>query len=196
MKRILSLALAATLLMAMLCACGGPGSQASQTPSDPTGESASVPPADPTQEPTGEAPAGSGLVDLAAFAQTLQENHEFPMLERNDPADELGAAMLDNYYPGLTGMDLEQVEIYLAAISFSGGELALVQAKNAGDAAAVKEIFDARVAAKTTEGPNNYPEEVELWLHNSAVVSNGNYVMLVNHEDSEAIVSEFNALFS
>ena len=166
MKRIFSLALAAALLLTLLCACGSSsGGQQDKK------------------------------VDLAAFAQTLQENHEFPMLERNDPADELGAVMLENSYPGLKDMDLAQTEVYLAAISFSGGELALVQAKNAGDAAKVKEIFDARVAAKTTEGPNNYPEEVELWQHNSAVVSNGNYVMLVNHEDSAAIVSEFNELF-
>ena len=164
MKRILSLALAAVLLMASLPACG------SQS-------------------------GGEKQIDLAAFAQTLQENHEFPMLERNDPADELGAAMLDNAYPGLKDMDLEQIEVYLAMISFSGGELALVQAKNADDAAKVKEIFDARVAAKTTEGPANYPAEVEAWQHNSAVVSNGNYIMLVNHEDSKAIVDEFNALF-
>ena len=165
MKRILSLALAAALLMASLPACG------SQS-------------------------GGEKQIDLAAFAQTLQENHEFPMLEKADPEDEeLGAVMLENAYPGLKDMDLEQIEVYLAMISFSGGELALVQAKNADDAAKVKEIFDARVAAKTTEGPANYPAEVEAWQHNSAVVSNGNYVMLVNHEDSAAIVSEFNDLF-
>ena len=140
--------------------------------------------------------SGGKQADLSAFAQTVQENHEFPMLDRLDPADEeFGAMMMENAYPGLKDMDLEQVEIYLAVISFSGGELALAQAKNASDAATVKEIFDARVAAKTTEGPNNYPEEVELWQHNSAVVANGNYVMLVNHEDSAAIVDEFNALF-
>lgn len=167
MKRIFALALAAALLMATLAACGSKSGDRQEK-----------------------------QVDLAAFAQTLQENHEFSMLERNDPADELGAVMLDNAYPGLKDMELEQIEVYLAAISFSGEELALVQAKNAADAAKVKEIFDARVAAKTTEGPGNYPAEVEAWQHNSAVVSNGNYVMLVNHEDSEAIVSEFNALFS
>lgn len=167
MKRIISLALTAALLMASVSACGSQsgGGQDKQ-------------------------------VDLAAFAQTLQENHEFPMLEKADPADaDLGASMLENTYPGLKDMDLEQTEVYLAAISFSGGELALAQAKSAGDAARVKDIFQARIDAKTTEGPGNYPEEVEMWQHNSAVVSNGNYVMLVNHQDSEAIVSEFNELF-
>lgn len=134
-------------------------------------------------------------VDLAAFAQTVLER--FPMMNRADPADEdEGAVMLDNYYPGLRDMDLAQVEIYLAKSSFSGVELALVQARNAGDAARVKEIFDARVTLKSTDGPNNYPEEVELWQRCAAVASNGSYVMLVNCEDSAVIVDEFNALFS
>lgn len=166
MKRILSLVLAATMLLSLLCACGGgSGGQDKQ-------------------------------VDLAAFAQTVQENHEFPMMERADPNDEgVGATLLGNYYPGLADLDLEQMEINLAVISFSGGELALVQAKNSGDADKVKEIFQARIDSKSTEGPNNYPEEVEMWQHNSQLTTNGNYVMLVCNPDSAAIVSEFNELF-
>ena len=93
-------------------------------------------------------------------------------------------------------MDLAQMEMYMSMISFSGGELALVQAKNAEDAAKVKEIFQARLDSKTTDGPNNYPEELEMWQKYGKVVDNGSYVMLVNHPDSEAIVSEFQALFA
>ena len=165
MKQIISLVLAAALLTASLCACG---------PDSGDGRDKQV--------------------DLAAFAQTLQEGHEFLILNRLDPEDEFDAVMLENSYPGLKDMDLEQIEVYLAS-SFSGVALALVQAKNASDAARVKEIFDARIASKTTEGPGNYPEEVEMWQHSSTVVSNGNYVMLVNSEDSAAVVSEFNDLF-
>ena len=205
MRRCFALTLAAALLMALLCACGASDSRTPAVPPGPVGESASIPPeptpsqepfVPPSEKPTKKVPTKPGKVDLAAFAQTVQENHEFPMLEKADPSDELGAVMLDNYYPGLTGMDLAQMEVYLAVISFRGGELALVQAKNAGDAAAVKAIFQARIDAKTAVGRGNYPEEIELWQHNSAVASNGSYVMLVNHEDSAAIVSEFNALFS
>lgn len=133
--------------------------------------------------------------DLAAFAQAVQENHEFHSLERADPEDpELGAVMLGNWYPGLTDLDLEQVEIYMPMVSFSGGELALVEAKSAEDAAKVKEIFQARMDSKRTDGPGNYPEEVEMWQRSSKVTVNGNYVMLVNHEDCDAIVSEFNEM--
>lgn len=136
-------------------------------------------------------------VDLAAFAQEVMKNHEFSALEKADPADEeVGAIMLENAYPGLKDMDLEQLEAYLAMISFSGGELALAQAKSPEDAAKVKEIFQARIDAKTTEGPGNYPEEVEMWQRSAKVADNGSYVMLVNHQDSEAIVKEFEALFA
>jgi ABC-type oligopeptide transport system substrate-binding subunit len=133
---------------------------------------------------------------LAAFAQTVQENHEFAALEKADPADqEMGAIMLENNYPGLKDMDLEQLEVYLAMISFSGGELALAQAKSEDDAAKVKEIFQNRITTKSTDGPGNYPEEVEMWKKSAKVVDNGSYVMLVNHPDSEAIAGEFEALF-
>ena len=165
MKRIISLTLAALFLTACLCACVSEDGQDKQA-------------------------------DLAAFAQAIMESYKFPGLDRFDPADEgLSAVVLENNYPGLKDMDLAQVEIYLAPISFSGGELALIQAKNAGDAAVVKDIFQARIDSKTTDGPNNYPEEAKMWQRSARVVSSGTYVMLVNHEDSEAIVSEFNGLF-
>ena len=166
MKRILALCTAAVLCLSLLSACGSGKQEEKQ-------------------------------VDLAAFAQTVQDNHEFTALNRCDPEDgEVGTTMLGNYYPGLTDLDLEQVEIYMPMISFSGGELALVQAKSAEDAAKVKEIFQARLDSKTVEGPNNYPEEVEMWQRSAKVADHGNYVLLVNHDDSEAIVNEFNALFS
>lgn len=136
-------------------------------------------------------------VDLAAFAQEVMKNHEFSALEKADPTDEeVGAILLENAYPGLKDMDLEQLEAYLPMISFSGGELVLVQAKSPEDAAKVKEIFQARIETKTTEGPGNYPEEVEMWQRSAKVADNGSYVMLVNHGDSEAIVKEFEALFA
>ena len=165
MKKMIALCAAAALCLSLLAACGSKGPEGKQ-------------------------------VDLAAFAQEVMKNHEFSALEKADPADEeVGAIMLENAYPGLKDMELEQAEIYLAMISFSGGELALVQAKSPEDAAKVKEIFQARIEAKTTEGPGNYPEEVEMWQRSAKVADHGSYVMLVNHQDSEAIASEFEALF-
>lgn len=174
MKKLIALCTAAVLCLSLLSACGDAGKESS-----------------PSIEPGKD-------VGLGAFAQTVQENHEFAALEKADPADEeVGVIMLENNYPGLKDMDLEQLEVYLPLVSFSGGELALAQAKSPEDAAKVKEIFQARIEAKSTEGPGNYPEEVEMWQkHAKVTVANDTYVMLVNHQDSEAIIGEFEALFA
>lgn len=143
----------------------------------------------------GGKPAEEKKVDLAAFAQTLKEQHEFAnFVERLDVSDEFGTTMLKGSYPALEGMDLEQLEIYLSMISFNTGEFALAQAKSTEDAAKVKEAFEARIAAMTEEGMQ-YPETVELWSKSAKVASNGTYVMLICHADADAIVSEFEALF-
>lgn len=143
----------------------------------------------------GGKPAEEKKVDLAAFAQTLKEQHEFAdFVERLDVSDEFGTTMLKSSYPALEGMDLEQMEIYLSMVSFNTGEFALVQAKSTEDAAKVKEAFEARIATMTEEGMQ-YPETVELWNKSARVASNGTYVMLICHADADAIVSEFEALF-
>lgn len=166
MKKVLYAAMAAMLCLSLLSACGGKQKEEKN-------------------------------VDLAAFAQTLTENHEFAaFVQRVDPTDEeFGGIMLDNAYPGLKELDPEQMEIYLSMVSFSTGEFALVRAKSAEDAAKVKGIFQARIDGMTEEGMN-YPETVELWTNSSRVADHGTYVMLVCHEDADAIVNEFNALFS
>ena len=198
MKKVIVLCTAAALGLSLLSGCFGGSPAQSEAPSSPAVESEAQP-VSPSPEASQDVQPtpGSLSVDLAAFAQTVQENHEFHSLERADPEDaEVGAVMLSNWYPGLTDLDLEQVEIYTPMVSFSGGELALVQAKNAEDAASVKDIFQARIDTKSADGPGNYPEEVEMWQRNAKVAVNGTYVLLVNHEDSEAIVSAFNALFA
>lgn len=165
MKRLIALCAAAVLCLSLLSACGGK-------------------------------PAEEKKVDLAAFAQTLKEQHGFAdFVERMDPGkDEYHATALDSAFPGLREMDLEQMEIYLSMVSFNTGEFSLVQAKSAEDAAKVKELFEARIAAMTEEGMN-YPDTVELWVKHAKVAVNGTYVMLVCHADADAIVSEFEALF-
>lgn len=135
-------------------------------------------------------------VDLAEFAAGLNEKYEISgFLERMDPEDaDMGAVMIDNTFPGLREMDLEQMEVYLCMVSFNTGEFSLVEAKNADDAKAVADLFQARIDSMTEEGLN-YPDTVENWTNNAKVVTNGNYVMLVCAEKSEDIVSDFNALF-
>lgn len=167
MKKRISALLLSALALSLLCACGGSGG------------------------------ASAEPVDLAAFAQSLLEEHQFSIgVERADPTDEeFGAIMLENTYPGLKDMDLEQMEVYLCMVSFNTGEFALVQAKSDEDAEKVRDIFQAHIDAMTEEGMN-YPATVEMWQQNAQVAVNGSYVLLVAHEDCAAIVDEFNALFA
>lgn len=164
MKRIIALCAAAVLCLSLLSACG-------------------------------PKPVEEKKVDLAAFAQTVMEGHEFAaFVERVNLDDEFHAITLDNSYPGLKDMDLEQMEIYLPMASYNIGEFAVVQTKSADDAAKVTGLFEDRIAAMTEEGLN-YPDTVEIWTKSAKVVQHGTYVMLVCHADADAIVSEFEALF-
>lgn len=163
--RLLALALVGVMALSLLTACGGKKEEKQ--------------------------------VDLAAFAQSIPEKYEISgFLKRMDPEDQdMGVPMLDATFPGLKDMDLEQMEVYLCLIGFNTGEFSLVQAKNADDAKAVADLFQARIDGMVQEGLN-YPDTIELWQKNSAVVTHGNYVMLVCAEDKDAIVSDFEALFN
>lgn len=134
-------------------------------------------------------------VDLSAFAQTLLEAHEWgPFLQESDPENETDKTFLDQGLPGLLDLDLEQRVLYMCNITMNNGEFYLVQAKNAEDAAKVEEIFQARVDYMV-EGGAFYPGPTELWTNSSQVVAHGDYVMMVCHEECDAIVSQFDALF-
>ena len=84
-------------------------------------------------------------------------------------------------------------------MSMNNGEFGLVQVKNSEDVAAVKAIFQARIDYMVGDGngPGGawYPGPTMMWDENSRVVSNGNYVMMVIHENCDDIVSQFNELF-
>ena len=204
-KRILALSLSAVLLLALLCACGDPGSENS----DPSGANTSgVTTQEPSNPPTEQPPA---QVDLAAFYLGLTEKYavcETPeqaypddAVNEDFTAEDLAAAReslrqlgLDSY-PGLADIAAEQCLVYVSMMSFNGAESVLVQVKNASDVDAVKTILQTRIDAQKSGGAW-YPAAVEGWEKNSRIVSNGNYVMLIVSEDCDAIVNDFNALFA
>ena len=154
----------------------------------PTPEPTPVP--TPTPEPT---PEPADRVDLEAFYESVTGQYTFGFL---------GLAvdgLLDGFYPGLTGIDTEQCLVYVCQMSMNNGEFGLVQVKDSADVDAVKAIFQARIDYMVGDGngPGGafYPAATTQWEENSRVVSNGNYVMMVVHEDCDDIVSQFNALF-
>lgn len=163
----------------------------------PTPKPTPAPTPDPTPEPTPDAtpdpaPAPDG-VDLAAFYEDMTGKYEFGFLELADEG------LLDGYYTGLTGIDTKQCLVYITMMSMNNGEFGLVQVSDSADVDAVKAIFQARIDYMVGDGngPGGawYPGPTEMWDNYSRVVSNGNYVMMVIHENCDDIVSQFNALF-
>ena len=144
----------------------------------------------PTPEPT---PTPAPGADLAAFYQSVTGQYEFGFLEL--ASDEL----LDGFYPGMTGIAAEQRLVYVCQMSMNNGDFGLVQVKDSADVAAVKAIFQARIDYMVGDGngPGGawYPGPTEQWQNNSRIVSNGNYIMMVVHENCDDIVAQFNALF-
>ena len=155
----------------------------------PTPEPTPEPTPAPTPEPT---PAAAGA-DLAAFYEDVTNLNEFGFLQLADET------LLDGIYPGLTGIETEQCLVYVCQMSINNGEFGLVQVKNSGDVAAVKAVFQARIDYMVGDGngPGGawYPGATDMWENYSRVVSNGNYVMMVIHENCDEIVSQFNELF-
>lgn len=171
MKKTIRAALAAMLCLSLLSACAG-----------------------------GPASGQDKQVDLAAFAKTLQEKYEsVSYLTEMTPEYEYYEEDMGRFFPELLEMDLEQQVILMTLISINNGEIDLVQAKSAGDAAKVKEMFQARIDYMVGDGESPggafYPGPTELWTNYSQVVVNGNYVMLACGEEYEQIVEDFNTLF-
>lgn len=140
---------------------------------------------EPTQDP---APENSGsAVDLQAFLDTVLDKYEFPDLSDFD------AEMKDAYFPGLSAIAVKQLIAKAPMVSISSSEIVLVECENSEDVAAVVKILEARRQAQV-DGGAWYPECIEIW-ENAVVASNGNFVILICHENAADIAAAFNALF-
>ncbi len=177
----------------------------------PTPEPTPGPTPEPTPEPTPDASASTG-VDLAAFAQDIQSEFGLGVTTTDeetgevhssilllDPMDETGAQFLENYFPGLTELDLPQCLVYFNRMSINTSELALVEASSAEEAAQAAAIFQARIRYMVGDGESPggawYPGPTEIWTNSSRVIINGNFVMMVVHRQCDDIADEFNSLF-
>ncbi|NBI66432.1 DUF4358 domain-containing protein [Pseudoflavonifractor sp. 60] len=137
--------------------------------------------------------SSAAKVDLQAFYDATTGKYEFGFLELADKD------ILDLVYPGMSDISAEQMLVYVCMISMNNGEFGLVQVKDSKDVDAVKAVFQARVDYMVGDGNGpggaQYPMAMDQWENNSRIVSNGNYVMMIVHENCDDIVSEFNALF-
>jgi PBP1b-binding outer membrane lipoprotein LpoB len=151
----------------------------------------------PTPEPTpistptpapSETPDAVG-VDLAAFYNTVASTYSLPSMMDAD------STMIDAYYSGLSAVSTRQLIVKLAAISAAVGEIVLVECESSDDVQTISDILAARVQAQV-DGGAWYPASIEGWENDSRIVTQGNFVMLIVHENCDDIVNSFYALFA
>ena len=135
-----------------------------------------------------QAPAAD-QADLSAFYTQLSGDYEFPSFMQQ--ADQ---ELMDIFYPGLSAVSSQQMLVYVNQMSMNMGELALIEVTDSKDVDGVKAILQARIDGMINGGAW-YPEPTRIWTECSRVVSNGNYILMVVHEQCDAIVDDFNALF-
>ena len=130
--------------------------------------------------------------DLSAFLEDVTSKQEAAM-------ETLPADALETFYPGISDIETKQCTGATALISAVASEILLVEVTNADDVAKVEEIMNARISYQVGDGTSPggawYPEPTRIWTECSRVVSNGNYILMVVHEQCDAIVDDFNALF-
>lgn len=139
--------------------------------------------------PAPDAPPAAG-VDLAAFYDAVRSKYEMAAMEDISGVSDL----LDNFYAGLSGIATRQSLVCVAMMTGVVCEIALIEVADGADVEAVKAILQDRIDYQIESGAY-YPAAVEGWTNNSRIVTNGNYVMMVAHQDCDSIVSDFNALF-
>ena len=135
-----------------------------------------------------EKPEESTSVDLSAFYSDMTATYEFGHLEQ------FTGDVLESYYAGMGAVSTKQCLVMGTMMSMNNGEFCLVEVSDSKDVDTVKSIFQARIDFMV-DGGAWYPGPTEQWTNNSRVVSNGNYVMMVVHENCDDIVDAFNALF-
>ena len=96
---------------------------------------------------------------------------------------------LENFYPGLSDIELKQLYAGVAPVTNAPFEIILVEVVNESDVETVKEIFQAR--ADRESGDSTYPENAQAWLNNTRITSRGNYVFLAVMMGSTEIPAQF-----
>ena len=165
-NKLISLLLAAAMLLGLLAGCGN----------------ASAP------ETTAPAPQMEAL-DLEelyneGIAVLNQMGDSAPVL-----FPETDINYLENFYPGLSDIELKQLYAGVAPVTNAPFEIILVEVVNESDVETVKEIFQAR--ADRESGDSTYPENAQAWLNNTRITSRGNYVFLAVMMGSTEIPAQF-----
>ena len=91
--------------------------------------------------------------------------------------EESNPSLINNFYPGLDGIELSQQAFYMPPIVTHPCEIVLVEVKDAANVQTVVDIFQARIdlgADNTT-----YPESAAGWQLYAQTQYSGNFVCMI-----------------
>ena len=91
--------------------------------------------------------------------------------------EESNPDMIENFYPGLTDIELSQQAFYMPPIVTHPCEIVLVEVKNKDDVQAVADIFQARIDMGADD--TSYFESAAGWQRFAQVQASGNFVCMI-----------------
>ena len=96
---------------------------------------------------------------------------------------------LENFYPGISKVNMKQFCIAMAPVTNSPMEVALVEVEDSSDVATIRDIFQKRIDERAND--TTYPEESGVWKKNGIVTVRGNYIFMAVMTDDYGIPEEF-----
>lgn len=102
---------------------------------------------------------------------------------------ETDIAYLENFYPGISDINLKQIYVAMAPVTNSPMEIALVEVADSSDVVTIRNIFQERIDERSND--TTYPEESGVWKNNGIVTIRGNYVFMAVMTDDYGIPKEF-----
>ena len=177
--KLISLLLAAAMMLMLLTGCGNPAAPETTAPA--------------TAAPTERAPETTAPQAELPDLETLYNQGIEVLNQMGDDAPilfpETDVNYLENFYPGLAAVELKQLYAGVAPVTNAPFEIILVEVANEADVQTVLDIFQARVDRES--GDSTYPENAEAWMNKCRITSRGNYVFLAVLMGSTEIPAQF-----
>ena len=177
-KKLISLILAAALMLGLLTGCGAPAAPETTAPATTAPATTAAPETTAPQLPDLETLYNQGMEVLS------QMGEDAPIL-----FPETDVNYLNNFYQGLADVELKQLYAGVAPVTNAPFEIILVEVANEADVQTVLDIFQARVDRECDD--STYPENAEAWMNKCRITSRGNYVFLAVLMGSAEIPAQF-----
>lgn len=176
--KIISLFLAAALMLGLLAGCGNTPAPETTPPATTAPATTAAPETTAPQLPDLETLYNQGMEVLS------QMGEDAPIL-----FPETDVNYLNNFYQGLADVELKQLYAGVAPVTNAPFEIILVEVADEADVQTVLDIFQARVDRECDN--STYPENAEAWMNKCRITSRGNYVFLAVLMGSAEIPAQF-----